>query len=268
MEELQRKCFVCNIKTDEWRSGLCGLMSQHSNTLITDYIKKILSNFISTRNIDDENNCICPDCLSKIEECDWYRITTERCEKELHDLLVRTENSPDDTNIEDSNFDSIPLVKNEKSFTDPFIVVNSDENILLNDTPAYKVSRIYFQHRPESSGQEGEAIDDNLLNGQDDDPNFECTVECNGSSEEIESDDDDYVPTSRKLKKARKYTKRDKASIKKIDVESTKTKRRGGGRPSAKKSYECTQCEQVFEKQIDFVVSNDFVLCSNSTWKL
>lgn len=89
--DLHVRCFVCSIKTDEWRSGLHGLVSQHSNTLITVLIRTILGTFQSNRDIDDELNCICPDCLSRIEDCDWQRIAAQRCERELYELLVRTE---------------------------------------------------------------------------------------------------------------------------------------------------------------------------------
>lgn len=67
MDAVVIKCFVCNIKTDDWRNGLNGLKSQHSDTSIVDFIKQILGDFKSMRNIEDEMNCICGDCLNKIE---------------------------------------------------------------------------------------------------------------------------------------------------------------------------------------------------------
>lgn len=67
MDPVMIKCFVCNIKTDDWRNNLNGLKSQHSNTSIVDFIKQILGDFKSMRHIEDETNCICDDCLNKIE---------------------------------------------------------------------------------------------------------------------------------------------------------------------------------------------------------
>lgn len=89
--DLHIRCFVCNVKTDQWRSSLCGLVSQHSNTLITVLIRTILGNFQTIRFIDDESNSVCPDCLSRIEDCDWQRLAAQRCERELYELLMRTE---------------------------------------------------------------------------------------------------------------------------------------------------------------------------------
>lgn len=89
---MEIKCYVCNSATDDWSSNLIGLKSQHSNILITDLLKNVLNGFQSMRNIHDQLNCICIDCLSKIEEYNRMYLRAKQCEKELYDILVQTEN--------------------------------------------------------------------------------------------------------------------------------------------------------------------------------
>lgn len=86
------KCYVCNSTTDDWGSKLIGLKSQHSNVSIIDLLKQVLNGYQSMRNIDNEMNYICIDCLSKIEDYDLICLRAKQSKNNLYNTLIRTEN--------------------------------------------------------------------------------------------------------------------------------------------------------------------------------
>lgn len=271
---LYRECFVCSIKTDEWRSGLSGLVSQHSSTRITVLIRTILGAFQSARNVDDELNCICPDCLSRLEDCDWQRQTTQRCERELYDLLVSTE------------IQSLAKQKADESeepqaqATDQSGVIDVDD---LHDDPpqaqqshvggvrtirgrrkkvpkhakvrkigkAEEVAEARVKSESESSGS-----------NSDDDPNFDCSIE--QCSSESELADEDFTSKPRKVATR---TRSRRATTKDADPKETKAEPAENALSDSdeqptrpKRSFKCSQCDEVYHTQQTLKVRQFYIL--------
>lgn len=65
------------------------LSSKYSETPICDFIVKFLGK--ETNRLCDEENVVCSDCLTKIDEYDWACLTVERVERELRATLLQTE---------------------------------------------------------------------------------------------------------------------------------------------------------------------------------
>ena len=60
---------------------------------IVTFIGQLLGDFVSQRNVNDESNCICSDCLSRIYSYDWMRLKVKEQEKELRTLILKSEAS-------------------------------------------------------------------------------------------------------------------------------------------------------------------------------
>lgn len=71
--------------------------SKYSETRIYDFIYKFLGKLPSVRQLNASNNdnddCVCIECLGKIDEYDLATITARRVETELRDLLLHAESS-------------------------------------------------------------------------------------------------------------------------------------------------------------------------------
>lgn len=209
---------MCSIKTDEWRSGLHGLVSQHSNTLITVLIRTILGTFQSTRNVDDELNSICPDCLSRIEDCDWQRIAAQRCESELYELLVRTEKrSTDDAAAEivkasgsaemasGINNEQLPATGLLSDMDDKTNVpATSDQSTKAKETTTdpEQLDRFYEEHYDDIEDEfddfdydiDGDEDDiDGMAFNEEDDPDLPYYVERRSSDEDYYDEEDDEL---------------------------------------------------------------------------
>lgn len=95
-------CYVCNKETTEWYQNFTELKSQHTETPICQFIKTLLADFDSVRNIDDESNYICAECLQQIDDYDWIKQQAIEQEAKLRHLLLTTEiqlcvkNEPDE----------------------------------------------------------------------------------------------------------------------------------------------------------------------------
>lgn len=288
--DLYVRCFVCNIKTDEWRSGLNGLMSQHSNTLITVLIRTILGDFNSARNIDDDSNSICPDCLSRIEDCEWQRITAQHCERELYELLVRTETQcstqspeiPVPNRTVDESMECVaplPAIESAKSFPNNASAISNQStsenvvNVSANETDRFhaEIGGDEMDEEDledvdyEDDGDDMDEFDEEGLE-DDNDPAYKTEHPSDDDEPEYDEDDEDWQTEKVKRKRGRppKNPPQAGASVKvKLkpgrprkcpDLGPDMDGRRKCGRPSTKKSYDCQQCEEVFERYIDFQV--------------
>lgn len=69
--------------------------SKYSETRIYDFICKFLGKLPSARLVNIENtdnaDCVCIECLGKIDEYDLATLTAQRVEKELRDFLLNAE---------------------------------------------------------------------------------------------------------------------------------------------------------------------------------
>lgn len=255
---------MCSIKTDEWRSGLHGLVSQHSNTLITMLIRTILGTFQSNRDIDDELNCICPDCLSRIEDCDWQRIAAQRCERELYELLMRTEKrSVQDTAAFSSDrFEGAqasgsaetarPIKCEQPPVTEP--PLNTPDNKpTTSEQPAAEANdehELLERFRDEFEGEDlddelddfdydldgDEDIDDEAIDEMENDPNLPYYIERRTSDDDYfdEEDDDlddedwDGTETEGKAKRSRPAGPKGKRGRPRVHPVDGKEKRKPG----------------------------------------
>lgn len=84
-------CYFCNQVTNAWAQDFTQFKSQHSKTPISVLTQKFLGNFESSRNVDEESNCICSDCLNRVNEYDLTAQMAIEQERELRELLVSTE---------------------------------------------------------------------------------------------------------------------------------------------------------------------------------
>lgn len=278
------KCFVCHVKTDDWRNELHGLKSQHSCTLVTDFMKKILGDFNLSRNIDDVQNCICADCLNRFEgmfamilkqtfyniflshtiEYDWTCTMAKQQEKELYDLLTRTDTLCN-AELNGDICDRDTNTRNNKSFGgDPLIdfldqpfhrsdeLVGQDEMIKVMVEP---LDVLIPQDKQSDEELQDHDIDIGAIDNQPDDPDFNVKIESDS--------DDDYVPQKRTTK-----GKRAKPQQMKNDIGDLLVPKKRGRKPKnkesteetkprkkrEKKSYECKDCENIFNKLVDYVV--------------
>lgn len=110
-------CYVCNETAKDWRRNLVETKSKHSKTSIATFIKTFLKDNVSERNVDDESNCICSDCLSRIYAYDWMCINVKKQENELRQLLLKTEMSF-----------MIPHIKSEFEFVNSMDLAHTDYN--------------------------------------------------------------------------------------------------------------------------------------------
>lgn len=263
------KCFVCHVKTDDWRNDLRGLKSQHSSTFVTDFIRKILGGFSLAIDIDDASNCICADCLNRFEEYDWTCTMARQYEQELYELLVKTEALRNSEPKGDAANYIDPGEKIEKTFGDPLTEyseqpIRNDEVDVEDELLKVMVEPLdlLIKDKPSDDEQDPEfELDSGAVENQQDDPDFGCKIE--GDSSYDDNEDDDYVPQKRKTK-----MKKVKVSIaSKEDPNAPAPKKRGrkpknrepGEMPKPrkkreKKSYECKDCEKTFEKLVEYVV--------------
>lgn len=238
------KCYVCNSATDDWRSNLIGLKSQHSNVLVTDLLKKVLNGFQSMRNIDDELNCICIDCLSKIEDYDWICLRAKQSEKDLYNILIQTENG---------YMTKLSEIDSKTVLIDAYEVAASTSNLRTENDATVDTQNIV----------EPEMISVNEM--------FDVKTSYN----DLDFDDEQIEMNMSYEKIGEKYDARNVAPTIRtsfkicnpIDVGDAESEfigapeiggnvKRSVGRPrkSPEMSYECTECRIVFEKRDDFRV--------------
>lgn len=84
-------CYLCNEQVNEWRQNLAELQSKHSKMLISDFFKRLLNDFVSQRDIEDEANRICLKCLEIIDDYDLMCVSAVQKESQLRELLLQTE---------------------------------------------------------------------------------------------------------------------------------------------------------------------------------
>lgn len=272
------------MKTDDWRNELDGLKSQHSSTFITDFIKKILGDFETKRNVDDQSNCICVDCLNRFEEYDWTCTMAKQYEKELYDLLVHTESLCFTEKKEnDEPIDSIePSIG--RPYLDPltgFVEVSfRDDDIdgMGDDDLLNVMAEPLLVPKEKPSDEEDLALDCDATGNIDDDSDFKTEASSNHGQ-----DDDEYLPPKRTPKA--KKTKLGAIKVENSDVPAPPTaasapKKRGRKpknqdgtedvkkprRKREKKTYECKNCEKVFDKCVEFVVSSHSIKIKILKW--
>lgn len=272
MDVIALKCFVCHVKTDDWRNDLRGLRSQHSCTYVTDFIKTILGDYNTKRNVDDETNCICADCLNRFEEYDWTCTMAKQYEKELYDLLVKTEELCC-SEVKGESTDTEPQIG--RPFYDPLTGLQpfrNTEQPFRNDEVDAEVEiekvmaePLIIPNNKPSDDDEDNVLDSEAVDNPDDDPDFNCKIEEDDVVHD-DSEDEEYLPKkAAKVKKPKVSTNNTKsedpnAPLPKKRGRKPKNYEPGEVRPQRKKrekkTYECKNCDKVFNKLIEFVVSD------------
>lgn len=81
-------CYICDNKTMFFVKNVFSLNTKHSNTLIPEILQKFFnSNLQRTIKID---TILCQECLAKIDEYDFAIETIEKLQKDLTNLLIKT----------------------------------------------------------------------------------------------------------------------------------------------------------------------------------
>lgn len=178
-------CYVCNEKADEWQRNLGKLKSRHSNDSIGFFVKKLLLNIRSQRNVDDESNCICVNCLQRIEEYDWACKVAERYKKDLLQILLKTEtfydNKPNLSRIEEIN---LPI-DYENPFEEDVERSSISDEKPEDDEEAFDQTsdiKIETQNGEVSDGDYDFAIDDSNQSDSDSDDEFLASIKKRHSS--------------------------------------------------------------------------------------
>lgn len=124
-------CYVCNNKSKLFTRNLNEIKSKHSATPIVEFLRRLVKDYETRRNVDDEFNCICNMCLSKIYSYDWTCVKAKEQEAELRCMLLKTESLWDENRFdtEDSMFDQIDTI-NENGVID---LIDDDYGNKVND---------------------------------------------------------------------------------------------------------------------------------------
>lgn len=88
---MTQSCYFCNKSQGVEFRKLFDLRSKHSGRLITEFIDEFQTELKLQRNIHDELNWICAECVSRIYAYDWTCMRLKEQEKELKNLLRLTE---------------------------------------------------------------------------------------------------------------------------------------------------------------------------------
>ncbi|XP_055305996.1 zinc finger protein 2-like isoform X2 [Sitodiplosis mosellana] len=86
-------CYVCNKNSTIYQLNLTEIKSNHSGKRVCDFIKQLTRDFATTRDVEDESNCICLECLQNVLVYDRACVEAEKQEKKLIELLLATEKS-------------------------------------------------------------------------------------------------------------------------------------------------------------------------------
>lgn len=97
---MEVSCYVCNKNTIFYQQNLTEIKSNHSGKRICDFIKQFARDIETNRNVDDESNCICGDCLQRIYMYDWVCVEAVKRENTLIQLLSATEMSLSEQRVE------------------------------------------------------------------------------------------------------------------------------------------------------------------------
>lgn len=82
-------CYICDNVSMLYCKNIFKLLSKHSETPINDFIVRFLGK--ETTRFCDEENVVCCECLTKIDEYDLACLTVERVEREFRATLLQTE---------------------------------------------------------------------------------------------------------------------------------------------------------------------------------
>ncbi|XP_055326323.1 zinc finger protein 569-like [Sitodiplosis mosellana] len=185
-------CYVCNEETRDWHRNLVETKSKHTKTPIVTFIVQFLDDYVSQRNVRDESNCICSECLRRIYTYDWMCLKVKEQEKELRTLILKSETSFTSNQI-----------KSEFEFVNPTEMVQVDydqedyddiktESMNADDSPDDIVTIEEIKIDPDTVG---ESIPDDDDDDCDDDDDF------SDDDDNAVDSDEEFVPKVSSMQK-------------------------------------------------------------------
>lgn len=127
-------CYLCNENVTllvPSNQNFVHIHTNHTKTRLSDLLKRFLGDFESSRNIENDSNSICDECLQKIDDYDCINFEAIQHEANLRALLLSTEAKflenteqqfvryNDDENMnEDSSDDRKPQLPSSTEFID------------------------------------------------------------------------------------------------------------------------------------------------------
>lgn len=212
-------CYICEITSVFYSRNLFKTKSKYSETRIYDFICKFLGKIPSARlrqrrqqSNEDSDDCVCIECLGKIDEYDLATITAQRVESELRGLLLHAEST----------------------------VYSESKGIFAGDEDHFEASietiEMPEQFKVENSFNEPNDSLESILSANDD---------CDGS---VASDsDEDYRP----LGSLKKQLHRKEAKGKR-KVSNTSREQKQQPQPSSQfdqqNKIKCAECDMMFKK--------------------
>lgn len=184
--------------TADWHQNLVETKSKHTKTPIATFIGQLLGDFVSQRDFNDESNCICSDCLSRIYSYDWMLMKVKEQEKELRTLILKSEASYVATHI-----------KSEFEFINPTELYHVDCNQGDFDDIKHELMDTYDNPY---DNEEMKIVPDiaieNLTPNDEDDAEEWNDVGSDNDYDDSDNDDDDFADESdaSKKKKPKKST--------------------------------------------------------------
>lgn len=264
------RCHICNTKTEDWQNNVYQLKSQHSTTLIIEFIQKLIGDFASHRTIEKDEDIICDQCLNKIEEYDWTCVMAERFEKELRELLLKTEALY-------ANQEDLCKTKQSALIEDKKISLNTEISLNLNntsidqekDSASSEITNevLLAEITAKSDGNyvqcddnDGDMNDvDDSIEIDDSDPDYVLDDESDEKSDAGKkvSDDDEYLP-------GRSVPKKTTQRIVKSTIPSSYLRQKTNlsnhnstpVRRKKPKTYTCFLCNKTFQKIVEFMVKS------------
>lgn len=136
-----KKCFICNIASENYHSNFAQIKSQHSGYPLVIFIRKFVRKSILTRNLNSSDNCICRDCLICVNEYDSICVKAKQIEDELHRKLIKSDKIWANITIPNQNETDTEIVQNDTAKMD----VQSSEDSDSQDTVLSAQSSVSFK---------------------------------------------------------------------------------------------------------------------------
>lgn len=89
---MSQLCYICNVKSRVYSRNLYETRSKHTKTRISDFVLDWLTGHRQNRpDVTRDDNCVCANCLGKINRYDLMCVSVKRLETELRDTFLLTE---------------------------------------------------------------------------------------------------------------------------------------------------------------------------------
>lgn len=229
-------CYICAMTSVFYSRNLFKTKSKHSETRIYDFICKFLGKIPSVRQrqrqsssstIVDNDDCVCVECLGKIDEYDLATITSQRVESELRGLLLHAESSVNQV-LKGSDGDAATI----------------DNNDLLE--PSIETIEMLDQFKVENSCNESNEPNESIL-ANDDDYDNDHDYDDDGSL--VSDSDEDYRPHI-DLKKKKVHRTVVKMKRKTDNPREQKQQQKPNSHPDQQLNLKCAVCNVQFKRYL------------------